>query len=198
MNLIITTNSLKNIILSGGIIALFFFFPNQLLAENTSVGVVDLRIIMREAPQIEDSNNKLNIKFLPRQKNLEEELREIEKLERLKDADNISEKELKQLEREIRRRKIEHRRALEDFREELRFERDSALSKVQVEIHKAIDLVRQRLGFDIIIQQPISANTRVNITNQVLDYLNEQMKQTSMNTNNLPTENNNDSHFIPQ
>ena len=195
MNLII--NNLKNKIISGTILTLLVLSV-QLSADNTAVGVVDLRIIMREAPQIDDSNNQLNIKFLPRQKALEEELREIEKLEKLRDADNISGKELTQLERDIRRRKIEHRRALEDFREELRFERDSALTKAQVEIHKAIDLVRQRLGFDIIIQQPISSNAKVNITRQVLDYLNEQMKHSSTNKNNFPVENNNDSHSNPQ
>lgn len=198
MNLIVAMNSLKNTALSGMIFAVLFFLPTQLPAENISIAVVSVSKIMKKAPQAEHSSIKLNAKFRQIKEKLEKQQIEIKRLEIIKDEEDISAREKNLRERSLRKHKREHSRAVEDFREELHFARDLALDKVQSEVYEAIHIVRDQLGIDIIIQEYVSANKRVDITNNVLEYLREKMKQKQINRNTTPTEKDNDSHFIPQ
>ena len=198
MNSIILMNSLKNTALSSMMFVVLFFLPTALLADNISIGVVNISKLMKKAPQAEEFSRKLNAKFHPIQEKLEKQQIEIKKLERIKNEDDISAREKNLRERDLRKRKREYRRAKEDLREEWRFARSLALDKVQAEVYEAIHSVREQLGIDIIIQDYVSANTRVDITNDVLEYLRTKMKQKQINKNSNQIEKNNDSHFIPQ
>ena len=141
------------------------------------VGVVNVTYLMENAPQTEVASNKLKSKFLPQEKALAESAESIQALEKdlEKSVHNLSVIEKRQKEREIRAKKRSRTRALQDFREELRFARDSALDDVQKEVFKAIDTVRAQKGIDIILQDYISASKRVDITSSVLKHLKEKL-----------------------
>ncbi len=198
MNSIIVMNSLKNTALSSVMFVVLFFLPTALFADSISIGVVSVSKIMKKAPQAEHSSIKLNAKFRQIKEKLEKQQIEIKELKIRKDEDDISAREKNLRERDLRKRKREHSRAVEDFREELHFARDLALDKVQGEVYEAIHIVRDQLGIDIIIQEYVSANKRVDITNNVLEYLREKMKQKQINRNSTPIKKDNDSHFIPE
>lgn len=144
-----------------------------------SIGVVNVTYIMEHAPQAEVASNKLKIKFSPQEQALARGLEEIQKLEAAleKGAPSLSVEERRQKEREIRARKRSRSRALQDFREELRFARDSALDDVQKEVFQAIDAVRKKMGIDIILQDYVSASARLDITQFVLAHLKEKLEQ---------------------
>lgn len=198
MNSIAPLDNLKNIAISGMIFALFTFVPTQLFAEGISIGVVSVSKIMKKAPQAEHSSINLNAKFIRVKEKLAKQLAEIKKLEATKETKDLSPEEKNLQERYIRKRKREHSRAVDDFREELRFARDLALDKVQNEVYEAINIVRSQLDIDIIIQDYVSVNPRVDITDHVLTYLNEKMKEKQVNRNSNPVEKNNDNAFIPE
>jgi len=140
-----------------------------------SVGVVDVTFLMENAPQSDLASNMLKEKFLPQEKKLAEALEEINSLEaelkKLIASKSVSTDIKRQKERELRARKRKRGRSLQDFSEELRFARDAALDDVQKEVFSAIDAVRKQENIDIIIQDFISANKRVDITPLVLEYL---------------------------
>ena len=163
-----------------------FFISNTLYAkEFVSVGVVNVTHLMEKAPQSEVASTQLKRKFSPQEKKLALELDELNKLEvelnKLKESKkNVA--LLRQKERELRTRKRIRSRSLQDFREELRFSRDSALDEVQKEVFRAIDEVRIQLNIDIILQDYVSASQDVDITPVVLEYLKKKLEASQSGT----------------
>ena len=151
------------------------FISNYLFAkEFVSVGVVNVTYLMEKAPQSEVASAQLKSKFSPQEKKLALEIDELNKLEIELDKIKRSKKNAtlqRQKERELRSRKRIRSRTLQDFREELRFARDSALDDVQKEVFRAIDEVRVEQNIDIVLQDYVSASQAVDITPLVLDYL---------------------------
>ena len=151
-----------------------------------SVGVVNVPYLMEHAPQAELASGVLKEKFVPQEKKLADALDEINQLSASLDKinDGSSQKEfIRQKERELRAKKRARSRLLQDFREELRFARDSALDDVQKEVFSAIDTIREKYNIDIILQDYLSASARVDVTPLVLDYLKEKLlKSTETNT----------------
>ena len=182
MNLIHTIY--RNRAALGIVLLILIFSATPLFAEPISIGVVSISKIMEQAPQTERSNIDLKAKFLPVEEKLAEQAKEIKKREAAKLAlSQPSSDEKLQMERKLRALKRTHSRALEDFREEFRFARDRALDKVQNEVYDAIHIVRAQLGLDLIVQEYVSANPRIDITANVLDYLREQMGKKQLNRN---------------
>jgi outer membrane protein len=193
-------NKRINVPILGMVFALLFLLSPQLLAENISIGVVSISKIMEQAPQAERSSINLKAQFLPIEEKLAEQSVEIKKLKvQKKEISASSSSEIKvQMDRKLRALKRTHSRALEDFREEFRFARDRALDKVQNEVYDAIHIVREQLGIDIIVQEYVSASQRIDITNNVLDYLRKKMREKQFNRNKIKPQKSNDDRFIPQ
>jgi len=172
--------------------------------EAVSVGVVNVTFLMENAPQSDLASNRLKEKFLPQEKKLAEALEEINNLEgaleKLITLKNIDSDLKRQKQRELRARKRARGRSLQDFSEELRFARNAALDDVQKEVFSAIDDVRKQQNIDIIIQDYISANKRVDITPLVLEYLRDKLnnkvledEETDLSTiNNSPEDKTNE------
>ncbi len=147
--------------------------------EAISVGVVNVTFLMENAPQAEVASSQLKEKFLPQEQKLSQELDAINDLEtELKNLTSSQTKNdlIRQKERELRSRKRTRSRSLQDFREELRFSRDAALDIVQKEVFGAIDDVRKMEKIDIVLQDYISASSRVDITPLVLEFLKKKLE----------------------
>jgi len=161
------------------LIFLFLVTHHAYANEPVSVAVVNVTFLMENAPQSEAASNQLKEKFLPQEKKLAQQLDEINKLEaELKQliASQADAEIKRQKERELRARKRARTRTLQDFREELRFARDAALDDVQKEVFGAIDAVRKQQQVDIVLQDYVSADKRVDITPLVLDYLKQKLE----------------------
>lgn len=191
---------LINVPILGIIFASLYLLSPQLFAENISIGVVSISKIMEQAPQAERSSINLKAQFLPIEEKLAEQSSEIKKLKaQKKEISPSSSPEIKvQMDRKLRALKRTHSRALEDFREEFRFARDRALDKVQNEVYDAIHIVREQLGIDMIVQEYVSASQRIDITNNVLNYLRKKMREKQLNRNKTKPQKSNDGSFIPE
>ena len=143
-------------------------------ADPISIGVVNVPYLMEHAPQAKLASARLKERFIPQEKKLADALDEINQLsaELDKVTDLSTDKEsIRQKERELRTKKRARSRLLQDFREELRFARDSALDDVQRGVFSAIDHIREDNKLDIILQDYLSASQRVDVTPLVLEYL---------------------------
>ena len=167
--------------------SVFIFFAFFLLTafqvsatESISVGVVNVTYLMENSPQSEIASDTLKSKFSPQEKKLAAELDKINDLElelnEIKTAKKPVELQ-RQKERQLRTLKRVRSRALQDFREELRFARDQALDEVQKEVFTAIAEVRKQQKIDIILQNYVSASKKVDITPAVLEYLQNKVGQ---------------------
>lgn len=143
-------------------------------ADSVSVGVVNVTFLMENSPQSQIASDNLKSKFSPQEKKLAAELDEINAIElelkEIKAAKKSVELQRKK-ERDLRTLKRVRSRALQDFREELRFARDTALDEVQKDVFKAIAEVRELKNIDIVLQDYVSASKKVDITPAVLEYL---------------------------
>ena len=142
-----------------------------------SIAVVNVSYLLKNAPEADLASQSLKDRFSPREKALADEQDRIKKLE--EDLENnksrwTSERVLLRS-REIRALSRERSRALEDFREELRFARDSALDIVQKSVFQAIEEVRIKRKIDIVIQEYVTASQRVDLTPVVLNHLQEKL-----------------------
>jgi outer membrane protein len=148
--------------------------------EPISIGVVNVPYLMEHAPQAELASAALKEKFIPQEKKLADALDEINQLSTELDklTDLTTDKEvIRQKERELRSKKRARNRMLQDFREELRFARDSALDDVQRGVFSAIDYIREQNKLDIILQDYLSASQRVDVTPLVLEHLKKILNQ---------------------
>lgn len=142
-----------------------------------SIAVVNVAYLLKNAPEAELASQALKSEFSPREQALQEGQERISKLEDERDRNRTtwSAEQVRQADRNIRSMKRERTRALEDFREELRFARDSALDDVQKSVFQAIEDVRLKRNIDIVIQEYVAASQRVDITTSVLEYLQERL-----------------------
>lgn len=138
------------------------------------IAVVNVSTLLNQAPQAKEAVVDLKKEFGTIETELENEERAIKDQEyQLQRALGLSEEERLQQKRDLRSRKRSHRRASEDFRDDLRSAREAALNKVQSEVFSAIDEVRHSNDIDVVLKESdfISASARIDITNLVLQYL---------------------------
>lgn len=148
-----------------------------------TIAVVNVRHLLQHAPQSEEATKALKKRFTNKELKLDEESEAIRKFEEaIRQAEGQQTRSEKiEKERELRSRKRTQNRALEDYREELRIAKNSALDEVQKAVFEAIDVVRERQKIDIVIQDFVSASKRVDITKDVLAYLADKLKEEHAN-----------------
>jgi len=144
-----------------------------------SIAVVNVTFLMENSPEAELASQELKAQFAPKELELAKEQDAITQLEaaRRRNQSIWSEEDIRKADREIRSLKRDRARTLEDFREDLRFARDSALDEVQKSVFQAIEVVRIERKIDIVIQEYVSASERVNMTPHVMTYLENKLKQ---------------------
>lgn len=181
----------------GFTIACFFailLLPFSVKSANDaiSIAVVNVTYLMENAPEAELASKALKAQFTPKELELAKEQDEITQLEAARERNRAiwSEEEIRKAEREIRSLKRDRARTLEDFREELRFARDSALDEVQKSVFLAIEEVRVERQIDIVIQEYVSASARVDLTPFVMTHLQAKLiqKQSEESDNKNKTE----------
>ena len=144
-----------------------------------SIAVVNVRYLLQHAPQSDAASKELKDRFLAKEKELDAEADSIRLFEESirQSEGRITREEKIEKERELRSRKRNQNRALEDYREDLRIAKSAALDDVQKLVFETIDEVRKAKKIDIVIQDYVSASERVDITETVIEYLAEKLKK---------------------
>ena len=165
--------------LIGLLLSLLF---NSVWAEDPNppyrMAVVNLVKVLEQAPQSAAEGKRLESLFAAREAALAQEQLELQRAREALQAtgDTLPEAEQVQRERELRTLERDYSRKQEDLREEIRFAKDAALEKVQEQVEQAVDTVRAEGQIDIVFRESnyIVASARVNLTDKVLAYLQQQ------------------------
>lgn len=165
--------------LIGLLLSLLF---NSVWAEDPNppyrMAVVNLVKVLEQAPQSAAEGKRLESLFAAREAALAQEQLELQRAREALQAtgDTLPEAEQVQRERELRTLERDYSRKQEDLREEIRFAKDAALEKVQEQVEQAVDAVRAEGQIDIVFRESnyIVASARVNLTDKVLAYLQQQ------------------------
>ena len=170
---------LKKLIVSVVGVAFCGLVSFAAVAENVNVVVVDYAKVLEDAPQAIAANKRLEKEFEPRNAaliSLRKKLHDAE--ERLaKEGASMSQSQLRKIERDIRDRKREIKRAQEDYRDDLTLRRNEELQNIQKRINSAIESLAKKEKYDIILAEGvIHASAKVNITKKVIKALQAEMK----------------------
>jgi len=141
-------------------------------AQQLRIGYVDMKQVLDSAPQVISGRAKLDQEFRSRNDAIEMDEMRVEALDiRLQQADMSSDSRL-QTEREVRELRRNVSRRKEDLRDELSFRRTEEVQRLEEEINIAVQEIAQRNGFDLIISSPvIYANPDLDITDLILEQL---------------------------
>lgn len=140
------------------------------------IGVVNTARILNEAPQVKAARDRLKNEFADREQALAKIRDELknkeEKLQR--DGAILSEEQRRQLEHELVNGKRDFVRAQNEFREDLNIRQNEIFSKVQHDIQQVIHELARDQQYDLILENFVYASNKVDITNLVLQRLNQQ------------------------
>jgi len=168
---------LKKFILILLVIGLFGL-TNSLWAAELKIGVVNVSKILKEAPQAKSLSKSLEAEFKRRSQDLTTKQKQLKKLEEklARDGAIMSEAEVKRLETDIRSRRRKLKAALDEFREDLNLRRNEELNKLSRVVTEVIHQLGEDEKIDLILENPIYASARINLTEKVLKRLKAQTK----------------------
>lgn len=138
------------------------------------LGVVNVALLLEQAPQAKSATAALEKEFSPQQAELKSLAGKLEKQQSdykknksvMGDTQKVTkEREISMLTREIQRRR-------NDVQELLNLRRNEELAQLQNVVNEAIKTIGKKEGFDLILYEGIAyTNKRIDITNDVLKHL---------------------------
>ncbi len=138
------------------------------------VGVVNVNLLIEQAPQAKAASKRLEQEFAPQQKQLQQLVQKLEKLRSAyqKNKLALSAEQAAAKEREIAllTREIQRRRA--DIQELVNLRRNEELAKLQALINQAIREIGRKEHYDLILYDGIAfSSPRIDLTQKILAYL---------------------------
>lgn len=171
---------MKRFILAfAAVVALSVVGAQAALAADLLIGVVNIPKLLEQSPQKAAADRILEERFGPRAGELKAEGEALKRLEERLETDGptMSAAQKAELERELRDRSREFKRAQDNFREDLNFARNEEYGKVQRAVLQAIVQISEESNYDLVLtENVIYASERVDITDQVLQRLRETFK----------------------
>jgi outer membrane protein len=162
-------------------ITVSFLFAASLLtatgavaAQETKVGFVNTDRILREAAPAQAAQQKLEVEFSRRSKELEDMAARLkaqaDKLE--KDSAVLSEADRGRRQREVAEADRDFQRKRREFQEDLTTRRNEELSAVLERANRVIRQLAEQEKYDLIFQEAVFFSPKVDITDKVIRALN--------------------------
>jgi outer membrane protein len=144
-------------------------------AADVKIGFVDVERISRESAPAERASKQLEKEFAPRQQELqrrEAQIKEIQgQLER--EAMTMAETDRRAKEQELARANVEFQRMQREFREDLTIRRNQEIQGLMERANRVIRKIAEAEKFDLVIQDAVYRDPRIDITDRVLKALAE-------------------------
>lgn len=150
-------------------------FPFNSFAEEIKIGFVNTDRILKESNPAKASQKKIEMEFKKRDEELQKlslSLRsQIEKFD--KESLVISENEKIHLQRNLNNLDVDLQRKRREFQEDFNRRRNEEFSSVISVVNESIKNIAEEDNFDLILQDAIVVNPRIDITDQVISNLNK-------------------------
>lgn len=160
---------------------------SSVAAQDYRIGYVDMKRLFDAAPQVVNAREALDQEFSPRNESLLTDEARLERMEaELAEAGDLSGERRFEMEREIRnlQRSIDRRR--EDLAEELRFRTNAEKKALEETIEVAVNQIAEAGEYDLILTSPVAwASDRIDVTDRVLDWLEEDFASQQDNSEQL-------------
>lgn len=143
------------------------------MAAEIKIGYVNSERVMRDAAPALKSLKKLEKEFEKRDQDLQRMAKQLQASQEAleKNALTMSESDKRNKEREFNDLTREFQRKQREFREDLNQRRNEELASVLERANKAIKQIAEAEKYDVILQEAVYANPRIDITDKVIKAL---------------------------
>ena len=143
------------------------------LADEVKIGVVNTEVILRDSTAAQAASQKLESEFSKRDKEINaagQRLKsDFERFE--KNAPTMTDQERLRKQRDLQDRDRDFQRRQRELREDFNQRRNEELQKLLRQANTVIKNIAQREKYDLILQEAIYVNPKIDITDQVLKEL---------------------------
>ena len=141
----------------------------------TKIGFVNLDRILRDAAPAQRAQKKIEAEFAKRDQELTRGAEQLKKLQDQleKNSVTLSENDRRNREREFNDQNREFQRKQREFREDLNQRRNEELAGVLERANRVVREMAEKEGYDIIFQDAVWANPRIDITDKVIKSLDD-------------------------
>ena len=142
-------------------------------AQNTKIGFVNTERILRESGPAKTAQSKIEAEFKKRDDELQRlntSLRsQAEKFD--KDAPVLSDSDRVKRQRELSNLDTDLQRKRREFQEDFNRRRNEEFSSIVTKANEAIKRIAEQENYDLIIQDAVTVNPRIDITDKVIQSL---------------------------
>jgi len=165
---------LKKYVLAG--IAVMSFSAG-VLAES-KIGFVNSQKILNDAPQAARAKKKIEKDFERRDQDLQRIAKQLQGMQETldKNAVTMAESERRTKEREFGELNRDFQRKQREFREDLSQRQNEEMASIFERVNKIIKQIAEAEKYDIIFQEAVYANPRIDITDKVIKALGDGTK----------------------
>ncbi len=142
-------------------------------AADFKIGVVDTERILRESEQAIRAEKKIEKEFAVRDQEIKKLSKQVKELQVSldKETSKLSDAARRSKERELANLSQQLQTQQREFREDLNLRKNEELAQVLAKADKAIKAIAQSEEYDVILQEAVYRNPKVDITDRVLKYL---------------------------
>ncbi len=148
-------------------------FAGSALAGDFKVGVVDTERILRESAPAVKAEKKIEKEFSGRDQEIKKNMQLSKDLQASLDKDTarLSEPDKRGKERELNALNVNLQRMQREFREDLSLRKNEELAVVLERANKAIQAIAESEKYDLILQEAVYRNPKIDITDKVIKNL---------------------------
>ncbi|WP_255573649.1 OmpH family outer membrane protein [Deefgea tanakiae] len=153
------------------IIPILLFLSSISAFADTKVSVVDIQRILREAAPAVRATKKLEKEFEPKRIELQRFSAQGKALQQMLDKNTLVEADRRVKERELVKLNQDFQRMQREINEDLNTRRNEEMAGLQERVNFAIRTVAEAEKLDVVIQDPVYRNPKIDITDKVLKLL---------------------------
>lgn len=142
-------------------------------AGDFKVGVVDTERVLRESAPAAKAEKRIEKEFSGRDQEIKKLMKQSKELQMMleKDSGSLSDADHRNKERELTAMNVNLQRMQREFREDLNLRKSEELAIVLEQANKAVQVIAETEKYDLILQEAVYRNPKIDITEKVIKYL---------------------------
>lgn len=142
-------------------------------AADFKVGVVDTERVLRESAPAIKAEKKIEKEFSGRDQEIKKLLKQAKELQAVleKEDGKLSDTDRRNKDRELSAINVNLQRMQREFREDLNLRKNEELALVLEQANKAIQAIADAEKYDLILQEAVYRNPKIDITDMVIQHL---------------------------
>jgi len=142
-------------------------------ANDFRIGVVDTERILRESAPAVQAEKKIEKEFEQRDLEMKKIAKQVKEIQTYFDKEGMTllDAEHRSKERELANLNVNLQRMQREFREDLNLRKNEELALVLARANKAIKIIAENEKYDLVLQEAVYRNPKIDITDKVLQYL---------------------------